>query len=710
MSAFWEQYECLSLPLGRGPLHTVPMDPTRNLTLIVTLMMASVVMGAWELIITRVASMLFFYDLAYLVLAICLFALGIGAILSRRLVSVLPPWAILLGTLVSPLIIYPILTFHDAGWWLGLFAIPFFFFGGLSAIIWGLIKDLRLRTWLYSSELLGAILGILLIGPFLLNYIPVNVLGPVGVDNHLKSVVAREGLVRHQWTTDAYARTDFVETTRESVKYVFTDGMFLTRSVRWDGDSLSFTDPYVESLAKMKRLAIRISQPEAIVLLGAGAGFDIAVALSEAVSEIEAVEINPATIAFARQVDKWAGGILANQKVSVINAEARRFIQSSDKKWDQINLTLLQTSPAAMRAGTHVDARVLTVEAIDTYLDRLNSDGTIVVIQNRRSLAAATERVVIEVIATRVDKVVNKNSASDFHVGEAQKRILRYQLADATEQDNPFHYLIAVGKQPFSDEEVIRITRQASMLGAVAVQTFLSGTDVSSSFAPANDDRPFFFEPGMALALQSLLIVAMTLLALAMMLLRSGTPGSFPISLASLVAGMGAMMIQVVAVYWCQQAIGYPTLAMSVALSSVLAGGGFGVLIFGTMTRVLAWWTFGVLAALSMLIGLLIVGFVTGLAIGITSVQAAVMMFGFVFVVALPMGLPFIATMQQSAPVSEGESFVVGYDGFGGVIGASLASLMAIVAGFKMLGITIVLTFLAFSMICYWSRQGSDKL
>ena len=127
----------------------------------------------------------------------------------------------------------------------------------------------------------------------------------------------------------------------------------------------------VEDLARLKRMALLSGERDRVLLLGAGAGFDMAVALQSGAQHIDAVEVNPQTIEFGRELDAWAGGALSNPKVHIHLAEARRFMAGSNDRWDHINLTLLQTSPAIGRGRSHVDGRVLTVEAVQTYLNHL---------------------------------------------------------------------------------------------------------------------------------------------------------------------------------------------------------------------------------------------------------------------------------------------------------------------------------------------------
>ena len=91
-------------------------------------------------------------------------------------------------------------------------------------------------------------------------------------------------------------------------------------------------------LARLKRLALLSGTgagtgggtgaggPDRVLLLGAGAGFDMALALQAGAQHIDAVEINPQTIEFGRELDPWAGGVLSDPKVHIHLAEARRFV------------------------------------------------------------------------------------------------------------------------------------------------------------------------------------------------------------------------------------------------------------------------------------------------------------------------------------------------------------------------------------------------
>ena len=56
----------------------------RHLVTVLALAAAAILLGAWELAVTRLASVVYFFDLTYLALAVCLFGLGAGALWTRN--------------------------------------------------------------------------------------------------------------------------------------------------------------------------------------------------------------------------------------------------------------------------------------------------------------------------------------------------------------------------------------------------------------------------------------------------------------------------------------------------------------------------------------------------------------------------------------------------------------------------------------------------
>jgi spermidine synthase len=512
---------------------------------------AALATGAWEVIITQVASVLFFNHIAYLVIAICLFAFGVGGLIARYTQN---ERSLLVLLLLSCLTVYPLINYTHYAWYLCLFATPFLLFGWLTTLIWMKLTNSHDRAALYAIDMSAMFIGLVMVGPLFLSWLPVNVLGDAGIINHLKETVQQEGMVNHRSHTNHFARTDFLETEKPSVYYMFTDGMFVTRSVVWDGHTPMFKNPHIESLASMKRLAFAAGPKEDVALLGAGAGFDIAIALQAGSIHIDAVEINPTTITFAQALESQTGGVLRHPSVSLHVTDARSFIRQSAKSWDHINLALLQTSPASGRGRQHVDARMITREALQDYRDHLNELGIIAIIQNSPGLASATDNVIRAVFTF-------------------DSQILRFRH---NAFNNPFSHLILARDEPFTIEEISRLTEEAKSLDIKYITSF---EDYNTTHV-ASDDRPFLFEQGANFPHHATLIVAVSLLLLLLWLIHHrSNPSVSSHSILSFLTGVIMMSAQVLIIYRCQSVIGSTTTALAVGLAAMMLGAGSGALL-----------------------------------------------------------------------------------------------------------------------------------
>ena len=656
-----------------------PSKP-HHLVTVLALAAAAILLGAWELAITRLASVLYFFDLTYLALAVCLFALGAGALWTRRYGSRLrlTVLLVLLPTLMP--LSWWLISRYDAAWIGGLFALPFLLFGAASTLAWHHMANPKERVHLYASEVVGAALGLVLLGPLVVPWLPMDVLGEIGTQTHLRDVIDEEGLRQHRYAASAYARTDLLHTNRESVAYVYTDAMFVTRSVEWDGESTSFDDPHVEDLARLKRMALLSGERDRVLLLGAGAGFDMAVALQSGAQHIDAVEVNPQTIEFGRELDAWAGGVLSNPKVHIHLAEARRFMAGSNDRWDHINLTLLQTSPAIGRGRSHVDGRVLTVEAVQTYLNHLRPLGILAVIQNSPLLA---ERTRLSVLAAN---------------GGHSDRIAELRLPISQHADNPFNHLLLARNEAFDEAELREIRLLATQLGAEFVldRTGLDGR-------PTTDDRPFLFEAGFFYVAYALVAGALALMALvAVFGWERKAPGNIVRGSAAALVGMVTMALQVLVVYRVQSAVGSPALAIGLALASVLVGAGLGALLLGSrFQKPVMWRRTGILAATGVLVLTVVGPTIAEISASVEQIPAAaLLMTTFTAICCMPTGLPFLAVIQSCRSVAgHGEGLAIGCDGLGGIIGAAGATVVAMTLGFNMLGWLLVVGFVGFALL-----------
>src|SRR6266700_7540780 len=154
---------------------------------------------------------------------------------------------------------------------------------------------------------------------------------------------------------------------------VFTDGDGLAAITAFDGrrEPLNYLDSTPTALPYHL-----LEKPE-VLILGAGGGTDILLALLHDAPTIDAVEINPQLVRLvAERFAAFAGRLYERPGVRGHVAEARSFITSRRDRYDLIQIPLLD-SFAAAAAGTHSlsESYVYTIEAFEQYLDHLRPGG-----------------------------------------------------------------------------------------------------------------------------------------------------------------------------------------------------------------------------------------------------------------------------------------------------------------------------------------------
>ncbi len=156
---------------------------------------------------------------------------------------------------------------------------------------------------------------------------------------------------------------------------VFTDGDGLQALNRFDGrlESVAHLDQITSALA------YHLLRKPRVLVLGAGAGADVLQALYHGASEIDAVELNPQVVDLVQHRHaEYAGGLYDKARVQV--AEARGFVAASTRRYDLIQLPLLDSFSAAS-AGLHAlsESYIHTVEALQDYLAHLQPGGMLAI-------------------------------------------------------------------------------------------------------------------------------------------------------------------------------------------------------------------------------------------------------------------------------------------------------------------------------------------
>ena len=154
---------------------------------------------------------------------------------------------------------------------------------------------------------------------------------------------------------------------------LFTDADALSVLTRFDGDpdKLEYLD--YQSSALPYHL---LDRPEVLVL-GAGSGVDVLQALYHQSRHIDAVELNPQVIKLVNEVyADFTGALYEQPGITVHNREARGFVSAGKKRYDLIQLALVD-SFGASSAGLYAlsENYLYTLEAFARYFEHLEPGG-----------------------------------------------------------------------------------------------------------------------------------------------------------------------------------------------------------------------------------------------------------------------------------------------------------------------------------------------
>lgn len=145
---------------------------------------------------------------------------------------------------------------------------------------------------------------------------------------------------------------------------------------RFDGSFAPFA--YLDYVTSAVAYRVAPARPEVLVI-GAGGGTDVIAALSQGAAHVTAVEVDPNVFGLVRgPLGAFSGGLYERDDVTPVVAEGRGFLESQPKQYDLIQIALLD-SFTATAAGVHAlnESYLYTIEAIERYLDRLTPGGVL---------------------------------------------------------------------------------------------------------------------------------------------------------------------------------------------------------------------------------------------------------------------------------------------------------------------------------------------
>jgi hypothetical protein len=244
-----------------------------------------------------------------------------------------------------------------------------------------------------------------------------------------------------------------------------------------------------------------------VLVVGAGGGRDVLSALAFGQREVVAVEVNEAILeALNHTFGAYTGHLDRRPAVQFVNDEARSYVARLDRRFDIIQVSFIDTF-AASAAGAYVltEHSLYTVEAWQTFLDRLSQDGIL-----------TFSRWHFHRFPAEVRRLVALGTAALLASGVSRPRDHMLLVATQRGADPRYPTTIGVGtlliaRNPLSDRDlavahdvVTRLgfdvlldprTSADPVLAALASPDTLADAVAHSplDISPPTDDRPFFF-------------------------------------------------------------------------------------------------------------------------------------------------------------------------------------------------------------------------
>ncbi|MGI9435208.1 MAG: SAM-dependent methyltransferase [Geminicoccaceae bacterium] len=478
-----------------------------------------------------------------------------------------------------------------------------------------------------------------------------------------------------------------------------------------------------------------------VLILGAGGGTDVLLALQQGAGQIDAVELDPNVVDLVlTDFGDEAGHIYARPNLHVHIAEARGFVARSLDRYDLIMLPLLDSFSAAS-AGTLSlsEGFVYTREAFELYLDHLQPDGVLAITRWLK----LPPRDSLKLMATALSALERNGHPHP----ETQLALVRsWDTALLLVKNSPLTAAEIKAIREFAagrsfdlaylpDLEIGEANRTnvlpepyffggAQALAGPARESFIR--DYKFDLTPATDDRPYFFDffkwrslpellklravtSGALLDWGYLILVVTLVQAIALSLVLILLPLRFAMKrgktmperrqVAAYFAmiGLAFLFVEIACIQRFMLFLNHPTYAIAVVLSAFLLFAGIGSAASSGIDQ----WIrnrsdqrFGGLHVVVVAIMALAVGYVFGLPAiiptlvllsGPLKIAATLLL---IAPLAFFMGMPFplaLANLKANAPALV--PWAWGINGCASVISAVLATLLAMSFGFS----TIVL-------------------
>jgi len=522
---------------------------------------------------------------------------------------------------------------------------------------------------------------------------------------------------------------------------VFIDGNGPSALTRFDGKLTPLA--YLDQLTSA--LPYHLLERPRVLVLGAGAGSDVLQALYHGSAAVDAVELDRnITDLVSQRFRDYAGNLYNQSGVHIYEAEARGFVNSSDKRYDLIQVALLD-SFGTTSAGLYglSENYLYTVEALQTYHGRISPGGMLAVTR----WLTLPPRDALKLFATAVSALERSgvsHPAKRLAMIRGWKTVtLLVKNSDFTARDvaairefcrtRSFDLAYYPGMNAGEANRYNLLAQPYFYEGAIALlgpqrQEFID--QYKFYIEPATDDRPHFFrffkwnaaaelfslreQGGMPLLDWSypLLVATMVqaivasivliLVPLALSRCRRTLPG-VPVALYFLAIGFAFMFMEIAFIQKFVLFLSHPLYAVAVVLCAFLVFAAVGSWLAGHW-QVANKVTLAVIAmgAISLLY-LAILPHLFQALIHLPDAAKIIISIALIAPLAMCMGVPFPTAMIRLANTAEDAiPWAWAINGFASVVGAVLATLLAIHVGFAAV---ILLAVLIYALACVSLRR-----
>ncbi len=508
----------------------------------------------FELSLTRIFSVVFYYHFAFLAISVALFGLGAGGVFSYVVAGWKGSLFRKLGLLsaancalviLAVLVVLSLQTSLNNGQLALVYftsCLPFFCSGIIVSLVISETIDRVERV--YFFDLMGAAGGCLLLVPLLNSFGGPNTTIAVAVlfaaaaaiwfnlAGSAPGRIASVGLgllltllmivnIKTGWIDVRYAKGQKLEH-EQFVKWnsfsrialgreklsnsptIFIDADASTGIANFDFNHLGAGD--LQDLLHQGPGLPYVLRPGAkTLIIGPGGGWDVARALASGSRDVTGVEINPiiATTIMRRKFPQLSRNLYERADVHIVVEDGRSFVRRSPEKYGVLQATLVDTwASTAAGAFALSENNLYTTDAFHDYLTHLTNDGILTF--TRWGFDPPRES--LRLISLAIQALTELGEREPWRHIVVGRSGTRDDLAGWGAQDT-----VLISRKPFSPDDVARAKQAIADARMEAI--YLPGDSVRNPFSalllspnpaqyqrdyaydisPVSDNRPFFF-------------------------------------------------------------------------------------------------------------------------------------------------------------------------------------------------------------------------